>query len=802
MSIFRSENISHKSMRIAKDQAVEVLSEIGKMKDTVEFIDLNKKNPEDYKNFNPLIKRCDEIERKITGFENLCYKHNINLTQFKNYKDFDSMLTEDINSNLGGDLQYFDYVENIINEDFKQTNELIQNTVQITDILSKLVEKKNVYEVCSKLTRNNHMREMNNQIDEEEKDDNEDQDHDRNNMFHVGGSINSNNPRELYIDESNVNDISMTTMSVIAGVIRSEDTVRIKRMIFRVSRARAMITFFDFPDYERYILNEVSLFGDQIIQNSSDSSKSQQKDTLTDRNMIGNKSIFVIFFPSSSTDSILYSKVLKVCDLFSASRYSIPKSNYLMKKMEELDSEIKSNVKVTKEINNSIINFIHERGGNGHVPSKYELYKIYARKEKMIYTALSKCILRDHFIDAEIYVHSKKFDVLVENLHAMYKDQESKSIPVFEDMPMNEATKLPTLIKTNEFTMPFQQIVNTYGIPRYGEVNPALFNIITFPFLFGIMFGDIGHGGLLLTFALYLCFNKLEILKSDSGPLKLFLKARYLLLLMGICSFYMGWIYDDFFALPVGLFGKSCYENVFNTKAVQLKNGTITIETISGYGQRKNENCVYPIGIDPKWYSSSNELAFMNSFKMKISVIFGVTQMLMGIMLKGLNSLHFKNYLDFFLEFIPQFIFMFALFGYMNIMIFIKWATDWSKSATSPPSIITLLLNIFLKGGSVEGKPLYGDTDGSTQETIHLIILCICLLCIPIMLIPKPIILYIKQNKSENLIQEQINNPDPHNKVIINIFKLNFKLIFYESFIDFRKIILLVVFLFIKLLKQ
>jgi len=32
----------------------------------------------------------------------------------------------------------------------------------------------------------------------------------------------------------------------------------------------------------------------------------------------------------------------------------------------------------------------------------------------------------------------------------------------------------------------------------YKEVNPAIFACVTFPFLFGVMFGDIGHGGLLL----------------------------------------------------------------------------------------------------------------------------------------------------------------------------------------------------------------------------------------------------------------------------------------------------------------
>jgi V-type H+-transporting ATPase subunit a len=78
----------------------------------------------------------------------------------------------------------------------------------------------------------------------------------------------------------------------------------------------------------------------------------------------------------------------------------------------------------------------------------------------------------------------------------------------------------PTQFLTNEFTYVFQQITETYGIPKYKEMNPSLFGCVTFPFLFGVMFGDICHGGCLFIVGALLCLFKERLSKglSEKSP--------------------------------------------------------------------------------------------------------------------------------------------------------------------------------------------------------------------------------------------------------------------------------------------
>src|SRR6266566_3803394 len=104
----------------------------------------------------------------------------------------------------------------------------------------------------------------------------------------------------------------------------------------------------------------------------------------------------------------------------------------------------------------------------------------------------------------------------------------------------------PTLVKTPGWTRPLQSIVDNFGIPSYSETNPTPFMILTFPLIYGLMFGDIGEGILFLAFGFFLLYLKRKKVKVfEIG--QIFVNGAELIIMLGIGATIFGFVFGDIF---------------------------------------------------------------------------------------------------------------------------------------------------------------------------------------------------------------------------------------------------------------
>lgn len=120
--------------------------------------------------------------------------------------------------------------------------------------------------------------------------------------------------------------------------------------------------------------------------------------------------------------------------------------------------------------------------------------------------------------------------------------------------------------------------------------------------------------------------------------------------------------------------------------------------------------------------------------------------------MKAANAIHRKSKVDFFFEFVPQIVMMLCLFGWMDLLIIVKWCTDWTPimdaGQGNPPSIISTMIAMFLNMGKIADtdSPIIGTR--TTQPIISTFLLCIALICVPTMLLVKPLYLKSQMDKA------------------------------------------------------
>uniref|UniRef100_A0A672JPE6 V-type proton ATPase subunit a n=1 Tax=Salarias fasciatus TaxID=181472 RepID=A0A672JPE6_SALFA len=444
----------------------------------------------------------------------------------------------------------------------------------------------------------------------------------------------------------------------------------------------------------------------------------------------------VVFLISYWGDQI-GQKVKKICDCYHCHLYPYPSSN-------EERSDVVEGLRTRIQDLHTVLHRTEDYLKQVLIKASESVYTwaIQVKKVKAIYYILNLCSfdVTNKCLIAEVWCPVSDIPALRRAL----EDGSRKSgatVPSFVNR-IPTADTPPTLIRTNKFTSGFQNIVDAYGVGTYGEVNPAPFTIITFPFLFAVMFGDLGHGVIMALFAFWMVLyeNDRKLKKTRNEIWNTFFEGRYIILMMGLFSIYTGLIYNDCFSKSLNIFGSGWNVSAMWNEDV-LGNSFLTLDpNVTGVFTGP-----YPVGIDPIWNLASNRLTFLNSYKMKMSVILGVIHMSFGVILSTYNHIHFRKKHNLYLVFLPELLFLLCLFGYLVFMIFYKWLFFSAKTSTQAPSILIHFINMFLmQGESVQ--PLY---PGQTGLQVFLVI--IALLSVPVLLLGKPLYLYWLQNGSHRL---------------------------------------------------
>ncbi|CAL6025367.1 V-type_proton ATPase subunit a [Hexamita inflata] len=259
----------------------------------------------------------------------------------------------------------------------------------------------------------------------------------------------------------------------------------------------------------------------------------------------------------------------------------------------------------------------------------------------------------------------------------------AKTMLVEEEVP--KGVSPPTHFPTNKYTAVFQAIVSSYGTPTYKEINPAYFYLYQFPFTYSMMFGDMCHGFINAFVAFLLIFNEKKLEKIHNDMFELIFFGRYIIFIMSCYSMITGLIYNDFYALGFNVFGTT-YKWALDTSGTKFV---------------AENTKVYPFGIDATWHWADNSMIFLNSYKMKLSVVIGIMQMLFGLIVKLINLINQKKTAQIICVWIPEFGFMFAFFGYMVFCIIYKWLVHWPEDS-NPPALINMLIQIFLSPGTID----------------------------------------------------------------------------------------------------
>ncbi|XP_016342054.1 V-type proton ATPase 116 kDa subunit a-like [Sinocyclocheilus anshuiensis] len=433
-------------------------------------------------------------------------------------------------------------------------------------------------------------------------------------------------------------------------------------------------------------------------------------------------------------------KVKKICDCFHTETFPYPESQA---EREETLNGLRRRIEDIKSVMGETEQYMQQL--LVRALARLPEWIVQVQKCKAVQTVLNLCSpsVTDKCLIAEAWCPVSQLPALQSALREGGRKSGSSVDSFYNRLPAT--TSPPTLFPTNAFTAGFQNIVDAYGVACYREMNPAVYTIITFPFLFAVMFGDVGHGLLMTLLALWMVLEEKDskLRKNTNEIWQMMFGGRYLILLMGLFSIYTGAIYNECFSRGLNTFSSGWHirpnAEYYNwTEETFKSNQYLSLDpNVTGVFTGP-----YPFGVDPIWGLANNHLTFLNSYKMKMSVIIGVIHMTFGVCLSLFNYIHFRDISSVFLVLIPELCFMLCLFGYLIFMVIYKWVVYGPMTSDSAPSILIHFIDMFLFTENKDNKPLY-----TGQMVVQKVLVIVAVLSVPVLLLGKPMQEYITHRR-------------------------------------------------------
>ena len=374
----------------------------------------------------------------------------------------------------------------------------------------------------------------------------------------------------------NQQSFSVMNIGFVAGVIPRERMAAFERILWRTLRGNLYMNQSEIPD--------------PIID--------------PEKNEEVHKNVFVIFAHGKE----IIAKIRKISESLGADIYNVDENSELRRdQIHEVNSRLQDLSNVLGNTKRTLDAELTQIGRS------LAAWMIIIKKEKSVYQTLNRFSYDParKTLVAEAWCPTNSLGLVKSTLQDV-NDRAGLSVPTIVNTIKTSKTP-PTYNRTNKFTLGFQTIIDAYGTAKYTEVNPGLPTIVTFPFLFAVMFGDFGHGAIMALAAAAMIWYEKPLSRGKQDELfGMAFYGRYIMLMMGVFSMYTGLIYCDAFSKELSLFPSMWRWNFPENYEPGM---TVKAERVSGY--------TYPFGMDWRWHDTDNDLLFSNSYKMKLSIILG-----------------------------------------------------------------------------------------------------------------------------------------------------------------------------------